>query len=1142
MKTVALPGTAPVRVEGGAPSGSADADLAYDYLGDTYDFYYTNFGRDSLDGLGLTLIATVRYCSNDTSPCPFQNAYWNDTQMMLGQGYAAADDVVAHELTHGVTQYTSGLFYYMQSGAINESLSDIFGEFVDLTNGRGTDSAAVRWKIGEDLPGGAARDMKDPPSISTSFGPYPDRMTSSNYFCGNGGDSGGIHINSSVGNKAAYLMTDGGMFNGKNVIGLGIPKAAKIFYEAQVHLLTSASDFADLYDDLILACNNLTGTGGITTADCQEVKNALDAVEMNQPPTFCAAAEAPLCPAGTTPVNVFFDSFEAGAGNWTSAALSGVNAWGSPIENLYATSGKNALYGEDPVTTSDSYVRTNDIAIPAKAYLHVKHFYEFEYGMTSPTSPVYYFDGGVLEYSTNAGSSWQDAGPLFINNGYTKTIAAIDTNPLPSRSAFAGISNGFISSRVNLSSIGGQNARFRFRIGADSSGGATGWAIDDFRVYTCSDTVPPSVAATTPADGAIGIPVNSKVTATFSEAMNAGTITGTTFTVSNRNTGGAVAGTVGYNASTMTATFTPSVDLPPDTPLLATIATGATDATGHGMEAANTWRFRTSAATDVAAPTVTARSPAGSATGVSLAAPVVACFSEPMDAATLTTATFSLNNGVTGMLAYNATTNCAVFTPSANLSPSTTYAATITAGVKDAVGNAVAGNATWSFTTTASGTPGEIVYNGGFELASPSLVGWYGYSSVGAGLYSNSSGTGHNGSSYYGILGKSNNVYEYLYQPITISANATAAYARFWYRIATNEFPNTTPFDHLYAVVTDVDGLVLETLATKSNLDSSSIWLQSAQYDLKKYKGRMVYLQFYAENNGSLPTTFMIDDVSVVVTTPPADAAAPEVLATGPAAGAAGAPAAGRIGATFSEAMDAATITNGTFTLNNGVTGTVSYDAATCTATLAPSPSLAPNAMYTATISPAAKDLTGNPLPLKTWSFTTAALTQTLSVIIAGTGAGTVNSIPGGIACGSGSCSASFYYDTQVTLVGSPAAGSIFAGWMGACTNGSGDCQSTMDCNKSATGTFSYFPVHIYGIVPGNHQSLQAAYNVAAPNDLIQGQAAVLNENLLLDRPVAVTIKGGYDNNFTAVTGSTIVQGTLTIQSGTITIDNVAVR
>ena len=1133
VKTVALPGTAPVRTEGGGPSGITDADLAYDYLGDTYDFYYSNFGRDSVNGSGLGLIGTVRYCPNDATPCPYQNAFWSGTQMVFGQGYAAADDVVAHELTHAVTQYTSGLFYYMQSGAINESLSDIFGEFVDLTNGRGTDSAAVLWKMGEDLAGGAIRDMKDPPSMSTSFRPYPDRMTSGNYFCGNS-DNGGVHFNSSVSNKAAYLMTDGGTFNGRNVTGLGITKAAKIFYEAQVHLLTSASDFADLYDDLILACNNLTGTAGITAADCQQVQNALDAVEMSQQPTFCAASEAPLCPAGTTPVDVFFDNFEAGAGNWTSMATVGINAWATPIESDYATSGTNALYGKDLDTTSDSYIRTSNLAIPANAYLHFRHFYEFEYGMISPTSPAYY-DGGVLEYSTNAGSTWQDAGPLFINNGYTQTISTIDTNPLLSRSAFAGVSNGFISSRLNLGSLGGQNARFRFRIGTDSSGGARGWAIDDFRVYTCSDTFPPSATATTPADGAAGIPVNSKMTATFSEAMTAGTITGTTFTLVNRNSGGAVAGTVGYNASTLTATFTPSANLSPDTPYLATISTGATDATGHVLAAAKTWRFRTSSGTDAAAPAITARSPALSATGVPLAAPVIACFSEPMDAATLTSVTFSLNNGVTGSVGYTAATNCAVFTPSANLAPSTTYTATITGGVKDAAGNALAGTS-WSFTTTAIGAATEIIINGGFE----NTGGWYGYSSAGAALLA--SGTGHNNSaSIFGYLGKTDNTYEYIYQPITIPANATAAYAQFWYRIFTTESPNTTPYDYLYAVVTDGDGLVLETLATKSNVNASSTWLQSAQYDLKKYKGRRVYLWFSAVNDESAPSTFLIDDVSVMVTTPPADTAAPAVVATGPAAAAAGAPINGIVGATFSEAMDAATITNGTFTLNNGVTGAIGYDKATCTATLAPSAQLAPNTTYTATISTGAKDLAGNALSLKTWSFTTGALTQTLSVTIAGTGAGTVNSSPGGIACGSGTCSAPFYFDLPVTLVASPAAGSIFAGWTGACT-GSGDCRPTIDFNKSTTGTFDYYPAHIFGAIPGNYPSLQAAYDAAAGSDLIQVQAAVLAESPLFSRPVAITLKGGYDNNFAAVTGSTLVQGTLTIQAGTVTIDNVTVR
>lgn len=198
--------------------------------------------------------------------------------MVYGKDYASADDVVAHEMTHGVTEHESNLIYFNQSGAINESFSDIWGEFVDLTNGGGNDSPSVKWFMGEDLPLGKIRDMSDP----TEFGD-PDRIRSPNYWnheC----DNGGVHINSGIGNKTAYLMTDGGSFNGKNITGIGIEKVAKIFYEAQTNLLTSGNDYNDLAVALQQACTNLIGTTGITASDCQEVKNTIAATEMDQTP------------------------------------------------------------------------------------------------------------------------------------------------------------------------------------------------------------------------------------------------------------------------------------------------------------------------------------------------------------------------------------------------------------------------------------------------------------------------------------------------------------------------------------------------------------------------------------------------------------------------------------------------------------------------------------------------------------------------------------------------------------------------------------------------------------------------------------------------------------------------------------------
>lgn len=165
MNTASDPGTL-VLAEGDSPSGLADADLAYLYFGDTYDFYDLHHGRDSLDGAGATLSATVRYC-HPSYPCPFRNAFWDGSRMYFGEGFSAADDVVAHELTHGVTTSESNLIYANQSGAINESFSDIWGEFVDLENTGGTDTAEVRWLLGEDLPGiGAIRDMAHPPRLA----------------------------------------------------------------------------------------------------------------------------------------------------------------------------------------------------------------------------------------------------------------------------------------------------------------------------------------------------------------------------------------------------------------------------------------------------------------------------------------------------------------------------------------------------------------------------------------------------------------------------------------------------------------------------------------------------------------------------------------------------------------------------------------------------------------------------------------------------------------------------------------------------------------------------------------------------------------------------------------------------------------
>ncbi|MBF0592747.1 MAG: M4 family metallopeptidase, partial [Nitrospirae bacterium] len=448
-----LPGKTPARDEGQTAVGIKDVDDAYTYLGDVYDFYYNTHGRDSYDNAGSRIVVTVRYCPEDkTDDCPYQNAYWDSDlkQLVFGNGFAYADDVVAHEYTHGVTQFTSNLFYYYQTGAIDESISDVFGEFVDLTNGHGNDSASVRWLIGEDLPIGPIRNMKDPTAFND-----PDRIGSRNYYCGYQ-DNGGVHTNSGINNKAAYLMTDGDTFNSKTIMGIGITKVAKIYYEAQGHLLTSGSDYEDLYNALLAACNTLISSSVTTSSDCQQVKNALDAVEMNKQPSGCPSPEAPVCDTGS-PRDVFFDDLESGPGKWTHNAIKGYDPW-STNEEGYATSGKYSIYGQEPEIESDSSIMmTTPVTIPQKAYMHFNHSYDLE----ADTEKALAQDIGRVAYSTDGGISWNDAGHLFTDNGYNIK------SQYDGGYGFSDVSNGYISSRLDLSSLAGQSVRFRFNLKTD---------------------------------------------------------------------------------------------------------------------------------------------------------------------------------------------------------------------------------------------------------------------------------------------------------------------------------------------------------------------------------------------------------------------------------------------------------------------------------------------------------------------------------------------------------------------------------------------------------------------------------------------------------------------------------------------------
>jgi len=213
----------------------------------------------------------------------------------------------------------------------------------------------------------------------------------------------------------------------------------------------------------------------------------------------------------------------------------------------------------------------------------------------------------------------------------------------------------------------------------------------DIFVYE-RETLPPTVDSTSPAHNANGVAVGSSITATFSEPMNGSTIDTNTFTLDN-----GVTGTVAYDANSTTATFTPTNNLDYDTTYTATITTAAEDIAGNPMQADYIWSFTTQRET--LPPTVDSTSPAHNANGVAVGVSISATFSEPMNGSTIDTNTFTLDNGVTGTVTYDANSTTATFTPTNNLDYDTTYIASITAAAEDLAGNPMLTDYTWSFTT-----------------------------------------------------------------------------------------------------------------------------------------------------------------------------------------------------------------------------------------------------------------------------------------------------------------------------------------------------------------------------------------------------------------------------------------------------------
>ncbi len=250
-----------VRSEGDKETTDPAVNEAYNFAGDTYDFYKEIFKRNSLDDNGMTPISNIHVADPDTGEL-MDNAFWDGEQMAYGDGsglgferFTKAIDVVGHELTHGVVSFTSNLIYRNESGALNEHFADVFGLLIGQWK-RGETAANGSWLIGKDIiqpapTRRALRDMENPGSafkndLLLGNDPQPGHM--SKIYKGTA-DRGGVHINSGIPNRAFVLTA-------KALGGSSWETAGQIWYKTMV-ALTSNSTFVDCANQTLIQAQSM---------------------------------------------------------------------------------------------------------------------------------------------------------------------------------------------------------------------------------------------------------------------------------------------------------------------------------------------------------------------------------------------------------------------------------------------------------------------------------------------------------------------------------------------------------------------------------------------------------------------------------------------------------------------------------------------------------------------------------------------------------------------------------------------------------------------------------------------------------------------------------------------------------------------
>lgn len=659
---------------------------------------------------------------------------------------------------------------------------------------------------------------------------------------------------------------------------------------------------------------------------------------------------------------------------------------------------------ENPVSTDQTPPTVNSTNNPANGATNVPlsasvtaSFSEAMNASTISTSTFTLNQGatgvaGTVTYLASTGATFNPTNSLLPNSAYTATIAT----------------------------------------GAEDLAGN---ALEDdyvwsFTTGTAIDATPPIVASTVPENGATNVSINAAITAEFSEPLDPTTVTGTSFSLKQGTT--AVAGAVGYSGNT--ASFTPSAALANATVYTATVTTVVSDLSGNALIQARVWTFTTASATDVVRPTVVLTVPANAATGIAASASVLATFSEPMNASTITTSTFTLSQGATpvaGVVSYAG--GVATFNPTSNLSVNTAFTATITTGATDAAGNAIASAYVWTFTTSAAPdvTPPSVIAtvpaSGGINVSTTANITATFSEAMNAPSISASTFRLMQGAIRYdGVVSYSGSTLTF--NPVSVLAPGALYTATIFtaasdlagnglvsnYTWTFTTIPDVVPPDVTPpTVIVTVPANTATSVATSVTLSVGfserviPTGLYGTTFTLMQGTTPIAGTVTYSGATASFDPTAALalqSEYTATITAGVADLAgnvlaadyvwsfttvgvispdAPTVIAVTPADEAIDVATVANITATFSEPMDPVTISTSTFTVTDGsgtIPGSVVYSGAT--ATFNPSVSLAPSTIYAATITTGATDATGSPLAFDyAWIFLTEAVPEVTGLV-----------------------------------------------------------------------------------------------------------------------------------------------------------------